>query len=130
MKRKPKSAIKKKTEKLWGLVKKVVYLRDKSMCQHCHKEVSGHNRHPNHVIPQSHGNILKYDIENIITMCFHCHMNWWHKNPLEAALWFEAAFNIRYKYLIRKKEMYLKITESWLDEQIEEMEIMHDRFIT
>lgn len=32
-------------------------------------------------------------------LCYHCHINWWHKNPMEAAKWFEETFPDRWAYL-------------------------------
>jgi len=34
-------------------------------------------------------------------MCYHCHINWWHKNPIEAGKWFESKFPERLKELER-----------------------------
>ena len=30
---------------------------------------------------------MRYLLENTLTLCFYCHMRWWHKNPLEASAW-------------------------------------------
>jgi hypothetical protein len=32
-------------------------------------------------------------------LCYHCHLNWWHKNPIEAGRWFESKFPERVKEL-------------------------------
>ena len=37
-----------------------------------------------HIIPRSHFN-TRWDLDNLITLCWNCHFNWAHKNPLEFA---------------------------------------------
>lgn len=32
-------------------------------------------------------------------MCYHCHINWWHKNPIESGEWFKSTFPDRWEYL-------------------------------
>jgi 5-methylcytosine-specific restriction endonuclease McrA len=46
--------------------------------------------HASHIIPVSHGMKFRWDERNCYAMCFHHHMNWWHKNPMEAWKWFET----------------------------------------
>lgn len=90
---KPKKvSISKLKKKLLELVKTQVRLRDDYMCQHCGKYVTGSNCHVSHVSPVSHGNRLAFDMQNMQVLCYHCHLNWWHKNPLEAGIWFKATF--------------------------------------
>lgn len=38
-------------------------------------------------------------------LCYHHHIGWWHKNPLEAGDWFKATFPDRWDYLQRNKGM-------------------------
>ena len=90
-------------KKLWELTKEIVYLRDDNTCQHCGVFVSGQNRHPSHVVPVSRGKVLRYDPQNVKTMCFHCHMNWWHKHPIEAGEWFKSEFPKRWEYLKKRQ---------------------------
>lgn len=93
---KERSQISKRLDKL---VKQVVYIRDNNVCQHCLKPVEGSNRHASHVIPVSAGNKLRWDENNLKVMCYHCHINWWHKNPLESGEWFKETFPDRWEYL-------------------------------
>jgi len=86
-------------KKLDKLSKQVVYLRDKDTCQHCHKRVEGSNRHASHVVPVSAGHKLRWDTKNLKVMCYHCHINWWHKNPIESGEWFKSTFPDRWGYL-------------------------------
>ncbi|RKY72541.1 MAG: hypothetical protein DRP97_00475 [Candidatus Latescibacterota bacterium] len=94
------STLKKKLEKL---VKEYIRNRDKYTCQHCGIKVRGSNCHVSHVIPRSAGNALRFDPMNLKILCYHCHINWWHKNPLESAEWFTKKFPKRYKYLQEHK---------------------------
>jgi hypothetical protein len=36
---------------------------------------------------------------NIKTLCWNCHLNWWHKNPIEAVDWFKEKYPDRYAEL-------------------------------
>lgn len=79
--------------------KDVVRIRDGNICQHCGKWVEGTNRHVSHVIPVSAGNKLRWDPMNMKILCYHCHINWWHKNPREASAWFQEKFPDRWEYI-------------------------------
>ena len=86
-------------KKLDKLVIDIVRLRDNYTCQYCGKKVTDRNAHVSHVIPRSAGNKLRWDLKNLKLLCFHCHINWWHKNPVESGAWFKNKFPKRYKYL-------------------------------
>lgn len=86
-------------KKLDTLVKNIVRERDNYTCQHCGKNVIGSDCHVSHVIPVSAGLRLAYDPINMKVLCYHCHINWWHKNPLSAGEWFGRAFPERMEYL-------------------------------
>lgn len=94
-----KSPRKKLIDKLDIAVKAKVRERDHSICQRCGKYVEGSNCHISHVIPVSGGNKLRWDMNNMKVLCYHDHINWWHKNPMEAAKWFEERFPERWAYL-------------------------------
>jgi len=98
-----KPSIKSLEKKLWDLTKEYVFARDRSRCQKCGKKVSGSNRHPSHVFSKKNYKYLRYDPLNLKTLCFHCHINWWHLNPVESGLWFKNTFPERYVYLLRNK---------------------------
>ena len=98
-KRKVKTPLQKMHDKCWAIAKKVVYLRDHGQCQHCFKRVEGTNAHTSHVIPKSVGAGVRYILDNLKLLCFHCHINWWHKNPCESGDWFREIFPDRWKRL-------------------------------
>jgi 5-methylcytosine-specific restriction endonuclease McrA len=101
VKKKPNEASikKKKRTSLLKRAKNVVYKRDKNTCQHCLTSCVGSNRHASHVIPVSAtGRLALYPI-NMKVLCYHCHLNWRHKNPTEAGEWFATKFPDRLKEL-------------------------------
>jgi len=108
-----KLKIKKRLEKL---SREIILLRDNSTCQYCNKKIEKNNAHISHVIPKSHGNFLRYDLNNLKLLCFHCHINWWHKNPMEASEWFKIKFPERWEYLQKKKNIIKKLTITDLKE--------------
>lgn len=118
MPRKPKISTLQK--KLTKLVHEHIKRRDNWTCQHCGKHVEGSNAHPSHVVPKSRGNALRWDPLNIKTLCFHCHINWWHKHPVEAGEWFKTKFPNRWEYLERHQHDIVKFTREDYQQMIEE----------
>jgi len=114
-----KPSITKLKKKLEDLVKLYCKVRDNWICQKCGKWVEGSDAHGSHVIPVSQGNQFRFDPENIKTLCYHCHLNWWHKAPLESGQWFREKFPERSKYL-EAPRVSVKLTTDWLQEKIEE----------
>lgn len=120
-KRKEKSPRKRLIEKLDKASKQVVYLRDNYTCQKCGK-YSKTDYQASHVIPVSAGNKLRWDPLNMKVMCYHCHLNWWHKNPMEAAEWFATKFPDRWKYLQENRGMY-KHTLQELEDLLDSLKV-------
>ncbi len=120
MAKKKKSPIQKKKEELWNVCRAYIKRRDNSTCQYCLIEVEGSNCHTSHVIPKSQGNALRYDDQNLKILCYHHHINWWHKNPLEAAAWFKEKFPERDKYLHENKNKIVKHRISDIQDMIDE----------
>ena len=113
MKRKSLSAkLKKECDKL---CKEIVSIRDNDICQKCGERVYGSNRHRSHVIPVSAGNKLAFDPMNIKILCFYHHMQWWHKNPLEAWGWFKEKFPERALYLQANRGIKQMKELDWLE---------------
>ena len=109
-------------DKLERLVKDEVKFRDNYTCQYCNKKVEGSNCHASHIIPVSRDGRLAFDPNNMIVLCYHHHINWWHKHPIEAAEWFNSKFGDLYAALLIKyndNEKGGPIKESWYEEQIE-----------
>jgi 5-methylcytosine-specific restriction endonuclease McrA len=85
-------------KKIMILIKAHVKRRDKHVCQHCGKSVSGHDEQASHVKPTSHYQSLMFDPINIKVLCYRCH-NWWHENPTDSAEWFKTKFPDRWVYI-------------------------------
>ena len=102
-KRKKKSSKQIKEKKLEKLVKDFVKKRDYNICQKCGVLCSGANCHASHVIPVSFSKRMAFISENLKVLCYHCHINWWHKNPTESGEWFKKKFPKRMKFLEKMK---------------------------
>jgi 5-methylcytosine-specific restriction endonuclease McrA len=109
-----KPSISKLKKKLDPIFKKFIRLRDCN-CLRCGATT---NLQASHTIPVSHGNRLRYDEKNLITLCYHCHLNWWHKNPIEAGEWFKGKFPVEYAYVEAVKNEHKKFTVEELEEMI------------
>ena len=103
-------------EKLDKICREIILIRDDNRCQKCGKYVEGQNAHCSHVIPKSKGDGLRWNFINLKLLCFHCHINWWHKNPLEAAEWFKGKFPKRWEILQENKNIIEKYTINKLEE--------------
>jgi 5-methylcytosine-specific restriction endonuclease McrA len=115
-----KTERKKLTDKLDAICREIVRIRDGMQCQHCDKIVSGSNAHCSHVVPKSLGNNLRFDLINLKILCSHCHLRWWHMNPVEAGEWFQAKFPARWEYL--SEQPRLRSFKEWeLEELLEEL---------
>jgi len=102
-------------------VKNYVKARDGYICQKSGEYCTGANCHASHVIPVSAGNQFRYDPLNMKVLTYHNHLNWWHKNPVEAGDWFKEKFPERHKYLFNKPRETIKFD---IDE-LKEMEIKY-----
>ncbi len=91
-KRKVKTPLQKMHDKCWAMAKKVIAIRDYYKCQHCFKRAVGTNGHTSHVLPKSTHGAIKYNLMNLKLLCYHCHINWWHKNPIESGKWFRETY--------------------------------------
>jgi len=90
---KPKKPSRSKIKKdLDKLVKDYVKERDNYTDQRTGEKVTGSNCHASHVFPVGSCSLLQFEPLNIIVLSYHNHINWWHKNPIEAAEWFAQKF--------------------------------------
>lgn len=117
--RKKKTVRRKLKDKLETLVKEIVRIRDNRTCQYCGKmDLQGANCHVSHVIPRSKSLLLSFDLTNLKVLCYHHHINWWHKNPVEAGEWFKYKFPERWEYLKEKKDIVRPIKDFELEEMV------------
>lgn len=115
IKKAKKPSISKLKKECDALVKEIVSIRDKDICQKCGKKVYGSNRQRSHVIPVSAGNKLAFDPMNIKVLCYYCHIQWWHKNPLEAQAWFKRKFPERFEYLMSNRGIMQMRYQDWVE---------------
>lgn len=114
--KKKKVSITKIKNKCVELAKEIVKIRDKNTCQRCGKVVFGVNCQASHVAPVSSGNILIADPLNIKVLCYHCHLNWWHKDPTVSGKWFKDKFPERHAYIEAHRYESVKRTyQDWQD---------------
>ena len=106
MKKKRKSPRQKAKLKCLDTIKKYAKERDGYVCQRCDKPVKGANAHGSHIIPVSRCGWLAVDPDNIKCLCYSCHFNFWHKDPLAANNWFKS------KFPGRKEMLELKFIEN------------------
>ena len=77
MKKRRKTPLQKKKEKLWELCKQVVRKRDGNVCVSCGATgLEGSNWHTGHLVPSSTcGALLRYDLRNLGSQCYACNVN-------------------------------------------------------
>lgn len=112
MKKKPKlqSISKKKlNDENVELAKLIAKERDRYVCQHCGKTARQTAIHASHVINEARDHRLASDPENIKALCYNCHINWRHKNPIEAGQWFTNKWPGRYEKLQAKHIEYMRM---------------------
>lgn len=120
----PKTERRKLIDRTVWLAKTIAKTRDEHRCKMCGTVVSGSNCHGSHVIPVSADHRLELHPINIKTLCYHCHLNVWHKNPLECGEWYELTFPEKAEWL-RAQKIYNKtlgsIKITWLAEWYEKL---------
>lgn len=66
--------------------------------------------HGSHIYPEGTYVSMSADVDNILCLCYWCHFQWWHKNPLEAAKWFKEKYPDLYKEL-RKRAQVMRVID-------------------
>lgn len=86
-------------------------VRSRGICDKCGK--SPKILHGSHVRSVRH-NATAADIDNIMCLCYFCHIRWWHQYPMEAADWFKSKWPGRYERLLAKSMTDVDYTaEDW-----------------
>ena len=120
-----KNKLKKLKKDLDSICREIILIRDKNCCQKTGKPVSGSNAHRHHIIPVSRGNALRWCIDNQILFSFHSHINWWHKNILEAQNWFANGYPVRESYLWQHRNDIVKFSLGDLEQLLIELRQKH-----
>jgi len=69
--------------------KVIALTRDNYTCVRCGaSKANGKAIHGSHVYPEGTYHGMSANPLNIKALCYQCHFNWWHKNPMEAKEWF------------------------------------------
>lgn len=106
------------------IAKLIAKTRDKYTCQHCGKRDKGPNMHGSHVINEARDHRLACDPYNIKALCYNCHLNWWHKNPVEAGDRFRKKYPGRFEALQKAHIDYMgmwSISITWALERNKEL---------
>ena len=113
-----------------GLVHDVCLLRDGGKCLRCG---STEGLCASHIYPKGKYKKMEFVLENVKTLCFACHIPWWHKNPIEAKEWLEENIDPerlgRLKLMtqyINKKPIDFKMIKIYLEQEIERMKKEND----
>lgn len=96
-----KASQKKELDKL---CRELVFRRDGNRCVKCGKAT---NLQWSHVYTRRLLS-LRWDPDNSKTLCGGCHL-WWGQNPLDAAVWFAAAWPSRFERLRMKRQFKQKV---------------------
>jgi 5-methylcytosine-specific restriction endonuclease McrA len=103
MTRRRKGELTKLAEGLDRALRNAALKRDGNKCCHCGKRDG--QLHTSHVIPKREGHGLRWNLKNVVILCYRCHLEWWHKNTLEAARWFRETYPERYRYVWANRHM-------------------------
>lgn len=95
-----------KMRSLDNLFSKVIRARD-GKCLHCGKLES---LQCSHVLPRTYISV-RWNLNNAITLCYRCHIYWWHKYPHEAVAWYDELFPGRYEQLKVQAEQHFKVNK-------------------
>ena len=88
-----------KLDRLWSIA---VRTRDRFQCQKSPCPAHGKYMHGAHIWER--GNMLvRWDVDDGITMCYYHHLHWAHRKPLEFAEWIKERIGSRKYYALRKK---------------------------
>jgi ribosomal protein L37AE/L43A len=114
---KPREPIRRKSphcqmcQELDLFVREKVFERDGWKCVKCGKsKVSGISvLQVAHVYPKGKYQRLRFEIDNLLSLCYACHMIWLHRNPMEFSSWFRANYPERARKLEFLKDAAAKV---------------------
>jgi 5-methylcytosine-specific restriction endonuclease McrA len=110
-----RSLRKRLTTRLDNLIRDFIRKKYHNRCCKCGKKISGQDSQVSHIVPKGNGaSWRRFDLDNVLLMCYSCHINWWHKSPTEAGKWFSKKYPEIDKYL--EKYRYGKTAEITTEE--------------
>ena len=90
---------------LTKLASQTCQARDGHECLRCSKTTT---LCASHIYPKGMHRKMEYDLDNLKTLCYRCHMHFWHRNPIEAWEWLQ-------KTLPKKRLDRLKLRSQVID---------------
>lgn len=104
-----KTSARKLKQKLDLLVKQFVHERDGDICLRCKKSRQLIVLQAAHVHGKGKYPRLRFEPDNILSLCWQCHMEWAHKQPLEFTDWFRENWPNRNEKLHSMKQSAAKV---------------------
>jgi 5-methylcytosine-specific restriction endonuclease McrA len=111
---------KKISDKLKKITREIVRQQFHNKCAKCGKHIEGVDSQKAHIKSVGAYPHLQFDLQNMILLCYHCHIGWWHHEPTEAGAWFKKEFQDRFKYLEKAKKIRTHHSVSDLEELYED----------
>ena len=75
-----------------------------------------------HIFSRSN-NLIRWDMDNALTLTAGEHLYWWHKEPAEAVEWAKKLLGDKiWVELVRKKNKPFKLTAKFIEERIKFLE--------
>lgn len=93
---------------LWIEIRSFIKRRDKHICLLCKKTTLGSNAHGSHILPKSLYPGYEFEEWNLKTLCMHCHLGIFHKDPLMVSIDFEKKHPEKYKKAVSMAKKYNK----------------------
>jgi len=86
---------------------------------------------PSHIYPKGKYPSMRYVLDNVKTLCYGCHIHFWHKSPIEAWEWIKTALPAaRLKRLKKLSQTNTGLKKVYVYEQIKsELEAAKEMFI-
>jgi 5-methylcytosine-specific restriction endonuclease McrA len=114
---KKKYTITKLKKELWKVVAAKIKERDHYTCWHCGKKMDNPSAlHCSHILPKGQYKNYEFCSWNLKTLCMGCHLQWWHKNPIEASLWLRTEHPDVYKRALEEVKNYKNTKKKTMDD--------------
>ena len=88
------------------LVKQLVHARDENRCLKCG---SDGDVQAAHILPKGKYPLMRFVLENLLSLCYTCHLHWAHKDPIGFTEWLDAKWPGRKQMLIESARMPRKV---------------------
>ena len=95
-------------EELDPLLRQACFTRDQGKCVRCGRPPLA----PHHLYRKGRYTRLRYDLDNVLSLCFYHHQEA-HLNGLEFANWFNEKYPARAKYLRLRSQVNDKSKPDW-----------------